>query len=142
MSQLASKLTNVACSLKHWGRTTFGSVRLELRELRKQLAVLQSDPLRVGPSAEERKVQDRLVELSYREEIMMRQRSRMDWLTEGDSNTKYFQRKASARRAKNTIMHLQKPDGMVTSELEEMVDMTNEFYGNLYKSEGCICWGT
>ena len=63
---------------------------------------------------EEKKVLDQIVEMPPREEIMMRQRSRMDWLSTGDNNTQYFQRKASARRAKNTISQLQKPDGTAT----------------------------
>lgn len=90
---------------------TFGSVRQELRNLRQQLAAYRADPLRV---------QDRIVELLYREEIMMRQRSRVQWLAEGDSNTKYFQKKASARRAKNTISQLQRQDGSTCSDPREM----------------------
>ena len=36
------------------------------------------------------KATDRLNELLYREEMMWLQRSRVDWLKEGDRNTRFF----------------------------------------------------
>ena len=72
VSDLANKLQSVATSISSWGRTTFGSVRQEQRSLRQKLAMLRADPLRLGPSEEERKVEERMVELAYREEIMAR----------------------------------------------------------------------
>ena len=39
-------------------------------------------------------------ELYHMEEIMMRQRSRIDWLSDGDRNTRLFQQCASMRRRK------------------------------------------
>ncbi|XP_073367999.1 uncharacterized protein [Aegilops tauschii subsp. strangulata] len=126
VAELASKLSSVGSSLKRWGRVTFGSVRQELRKLRHQLAELRADPHRVGPGEEEKKVQDQIMELSFREEIMMRQRSRINWLSVGDRNTQYFQRKASGRRAKNTISQLQKPDGTMAPDPGELAEMIND----------------
>ena len=100
VSDLAAKLSSVSVALAQWGRMSFGSVRQELRSLRHQLATLRAVPGRVGPSEEEKRVQDRMIEVSLAEEIMMRQRSRIKWLAEGDKNTGFFQKKASAHRAK------------------------------------------
>lgn len=88
--ELANKLHAVVASLSRWGRCTFGSVRHELRSLRRQLALLRADPLRIGPSSEEKNIEDCMVELAYREEVMARQHSQITWLSEGDSNTKFF----------------------------------------------------
>ena len=52
--ELSEKPTNVAASLKQWGRTTFGSVRGELRELCRKLVDLRAVPDRVGLGAEEK----------------------------------------------------------------------------------------
>ena len=49
---------------------------------------------------------------------MWRQRARMQWLAEGDNNTKFFHKKASARKAKNHILELQRADGSMTSDQE------------------------
>ena len=92
----------------------------------------------MGPSQEENRVEHRMVELAYREEIMARQRSRITWLSEGDSNTKFFQRKASARRAKNSITQLDRADGTTCTDPAELANMATDFYSNLYTSEGTI----
>lgn len=52
VSELAEKLGAIAGALSRWGWCTFGSVRLELRSLRQQLAVLRAAPLRTGPGEE------------------------------------------------------------------------------------------
>jgi hypothetical protein len=111
-------------------------VRKEIKRLKKDLEILRAAPLRVGPSYEEIKVVDRLVELHHREELMWRQRSRVQWLSEGDKNTYFFHQRASHRKNKNKIVRLTRPDGTVSDIPAEMKQMTRSFYDNLYRSEG------
>jgi hypothetical protein len=59
---------------------------------------LRNLPGRVGPSHVEIKINDRLIELFNREEIMWRQRSRIEWFSGGDKNTKFFHQRASVQR--------------------------------------------
>ena len=77
VSDFSEKLANLATELQKWGCYTFGSVRSDLRRLRKRLEDLQAIPMRVGPSTEEKEVKARMVELCYWEEIMWRQRARV-----------------------------------------------------------------
>ena len=90
----------------------------------------------VGPSLLEINVNDKLVELYHREEIMWRQRSRVQWLSEGDKNSKYFHQRASMRRRKNIVRTLTRQDGQATDDRVEMQNMVDDFYKNLYTSEG------
>ena len=70
----SDKLRDLAKALADWGRNNFGQVRSELRTLKRRLEELRSEPNRQGPSYEELKVQNRIVEINYREEVMWRQR--------------------------------------------------------------------
>jgi hypothetical protein len=90
---VCKKLLSLSDGLGKWGRDTFGSVRKEIKQLKADLEVIRSLPKRVGPSHAEIKTSERLVELFHREEIMCRQRSRIEWLSAGDKNTKLFIRR-------------------------------------------------
>ena len=87
---LHDKLKKVASNLGKWNRDTFGSVRKEIKKLTAELERLRSEPGRTGPSHLEIKLNDKLVELYHREELMWRQRSRIEWLASGEKNTRFF----------------------------------------------------
>ncbi|XP_073360389.1 uncharacterized protein [Aegilops tauschii subsp. strangulata] len=134
--ELHAKLKDLGEHLQTWDRYTFGSVKKEIKQLVRQLEILKNVPGRRGPSHLEIKVTDRLVEPYKREEILQRQRSRVDWLTHEDKNTKYFQQRASMRRRKNKITSLARSDGQLTDDAAELEAMKTQFYTNLYTSEG------
>ncbi|XP_071676896.1 uncharacterized protein [Lolium perenne] len=136
VADLKSKLQSVSHNLSTWGRETFGSVRLQIRTLQRDLAILRSQPGRVGPSMEEKETVAKLEEVLQREEIMWRQRSRIQWLAEGDKNTRFFHLRASQRKKKNRIAALARADGTPTSNEKEMGALANGFYKQLYTSEG------
>jgi hypothetical protein len=138
VEDLHVKLKTTASAILGWSTRSFGAVRTELRELRKRLTELRSEPARVGPSFEEIKLEQHMIELSFREEIMWRQRARVQWLAEGDKNTKFFHQKASNRKKKNRITRLVKEDGTVYDSMPELERHTVEFFNNLYTSEGTI----
>ena len=71
-----------------------------------ELDRLRGDPTRTAPTRIELKINENLVELYHREEILWRQRSRIEWLTSGDKNTRFFHLRASIRRKKNMIKAL------------------------------------
>jgi hypothetical protein len=111
-------------------------VRRELKELKLELAELRAAPDRVGPSHREIKIVDRIVELQHREETMWRQRSRIQWLSEGDKNTRFFHMRANGRKKKNRVSRLKRPDGSYTEDQHELGQMARNFYSNLYTTEG------
>jgi hypothetical protein len=136
VKSVQGKLKGLAGDLKQWGTGTFGNVRKEIRELKKDLEQLRNLPQRVGPSHAEIKINDCLVELYHREVIMWRQRSCIEWLSQGDKNSKFFHQWASMRKRKNLIKALTMQDGTTTENKDELKEMTCDFYKNLYTSEG------
>jgi hypothetical protein len=129
-------LHSVANSLGQWSKDTFGSVQQKIRSLEKHLKYLRLAPWR-GTDDEARTVERELCELFEREEIMARQRSRIEWLKEGDRNTSFFHARASARRRANKINALARPDGSRCTDMAEIKGLVGEFYTNLFSSEQC-----
>ena len=107
-SAVNEKLRSLSSDLANWDRTQFRNVRREIQDLKKELQEMRDSPNRIGPVHAEIKVVDRLTELYHREEILWRQRARLDWLIHGDKNTYFFHLCASRRRRKNQIKSLQK----------------------------------
>lgn len=82
------------------------------------------------------KINEQLIELYHSEEIMWQQRARIEWLSAGDKNTKFFHLRASLRRKKNMIKALQNSLGVEISDPDQLKVLANNFYQTLYLSEG------
>jgi hypothetical protein len=131
LGAIASTLKGVMCSLQEWSRENFGSVRRKLKELRDQLALLQSQ----SDDASRKKAKetvDVMNEMLYREEMMWLQRSRVSWLKEGDRNTKYFHQKAVWRSRKNRIRRLKANNGQWCDDPKQMAAMAQDFFKSMY----------
>jgi hypothetical protein len=71
-------------------------------------------------------------ELLYKEEMLWMQRSRIDWLREGDRNTKFFHQKAVWRARKNKIAKLRDENGVIQDVPSEMERMACSYFKSLY----------
>ncbi|GKB93241.1 reverse transcriptase [Tanacetum coccineum] len=96
--------------LTEWNVTTFGHVQRIIRAKVKRLEKLQKQP-RYDSHREQQDLQNEIKELYAREEIMWRQRSRIQWLKEGDKNTQFFHARATSRRKRNNLLKLRTEDG-------------------------------
>lgn len=68
-----------------------------------QLEKAWQKPSQVVDRKETRKLETQVNNMLIEEEMYWKQRSKTDWLREGDKNTKFFHSKASARKRKNKI---------------------------------------
>jgi hypothetical protein len=66
---------------------------------------------------------------------MARQRSRVEWLREGDRNTSFFHARASARKRTNKISMLTRDDGSKCESQAEIKGLVHSFYENLFSSD-------
>ncbi|XP_071683392.1 uncharacterized protein [Lolium perenne] len=120
--------------LQTWSKRTVGSVNNRIEKLRKKLKKLN---LRNFDNEQEtrRNIEKELDKLLEQEEVYWKQRSRINWLKEGDRNTKFFHRKATWRSKKNKIEKLQQDNGSVIVDKEQMKEMTNQFFKDLYTAD-------
>jgi hypothetical protein len=71
-------------------------------------------------------------EVLYREEMLWLQRSRIEWLKEGDRNTKFFHHRAVWRARKNKIAKLKDENSIVQTVPTEMQRMAVSYFKSLY----------
>jgi len=110
----------------------------EIERLRSVLDQLEGDDA-LGNRAEILQVKMNLDELLYREEMMWLQRTRINWLKEGDRNTRYFHRKAKWRAKKNRIRKLKREDESWCTNQIEMQGMASQYFSSLFTKDPSLC---
>jgi hypothetical protein len=126
---IRKSLDGIMSVLQAWSKKKFGNLLHELEKCRKELAVLmQSNEDRDAI----RRVSDHMNELLYCEEMLWLQRSRINWLKEGDRNTKYFHHKAVWRARKNKIKRLKNAEGVWQEAPSDMERMATSYFQELF----------
>ncbi|CAN6558737.1 unnamed protein product [Malus baccata var. baccata] len=120
-------------------RNKFNRRGLEIEELVQQLDSLQHH---WEDNAEEiHVVSNRIDQLREQEELYWMQRSRVNWLREGDANTVFFHHTTLQRRRVNSIVKLNDVDGSWVDDSRRVSVLVEEHFKSLYTSVGCRDWG-
>ncbi|PKA56136.1 integrator complex subunit 11 [Apostasia shenzhenica] len=80
-------------------------------------------------------LQSQLNEVLEREEILWKQRARVDWLKHGDRNTAYFHSTANSRRKTNFIPFLKDDNGKTFNDNLGMQELIVDYFEKLFSSE-------
>ncbi|XP_057996610.1 uncharacterized protein LOC131175927 [Hevea brasiliensis] len=110
MFSVAQKLKLYRASLCHWNRDQFQGKHREIQQLKIKLEEIYENPQIEENCQNEQFILNRLKDLWNREESYWKQRSRIQWLIEGDRNTRFFHVSTIQRRHRNSIVKLQKVD--------------------------------
>jgi hypothetical protein len=89
LGALSSSLAKVTADLQQWSTATFDNITKRIKELKMEMEKLEGE----GPIQNRDKIHEvkwELDEILYREEMMWLQRSRIDWLREGDRTLNIF----------------------------------------------------
>ena len=105
-----------------------------LEKLKNQLRELKQRRVQYVNGEEIRKVEKQIQNILMDEEIYWKQRSRADWLKEGDKNTKFFHGKTTARRKKNRIWGIEDNFGRWIEKPNEVEHEFCNYFTNLFTS--------
>lgn len=97
--------------LKGWNRASFGSVKQNLHRAQENLEKLQTIDLLGLHREDHTEAHSEVHKWLKNEEKMWKQRLLINWLLEGDKNTRFFHNKASQRRKTNSINWLKNSNG-------------------------------
>ncbi|XP_038974547.1 uncharacterized protein LOC120105876 [Phoenix dactylifera] len=112
MQRVSRKLELTKRRLRRWNREVVGDIFRKLEGVEAAIADLQSREDQVGVLSEADMVSLRGLLAAHhsilrQHEIFWRQKSRIQWVREGDRNTSFFHRSTVIRRQRNMIRSLQ-----------------------------------
>lgn len=128
---LLPKLLSVSSFMARWGRTFFHKFRDKVKKQKVVLCSLvdRNDEEGIKCYFEERK---KLEELLLHEELYWKQRAKAFWLTEGDTNSKFFHAAASKRKKLNHITHLVTGENEIVDNHDEMGRVVLEYFRGIF----------
>lgn len=105
--RVMKKVSFVKDSLKDWNKNQAGNLFEKTRKFEEEISCLQkleeSGLLSVGGDEKLSLLTCEFHNLLRQQKIFWQKNSRMNWLEEGDANTRFFHRATICRRARNLI---------------------------------------
>eukprot|EP00253_Pinus_taeda_P035588 PITA_35588 len=134
MARFRKKLKCLKEEIKRWNKSTFGNIFKEKELLNKEMKTIQqkitSEGRTVELSQKEQDTEQKILERDRQEEILWRQKSRVQWLQEGERNTKFFHKTTVQRHMSNQISYVMDEKG---NRIETHEGIEKEFY-NYFKT--------
>ncbi|XP_051218974.1 uncharacterized protein [Lolium perenne] len=133
-ANVLAKLAHMHASLHAWDKEILQKPKRRLKNAQRKL-----ERALTGPLSEENetiaKEQSALIELLLeQDEVHWMQRSRANWLQQGDRNTAFFHQFATARRKKNMIKKL-KHNNIWVEGNADLKPIVKDYFSNLFSSE-------
>ncbi|XP_077252330.1 uncharacterized protein LOC143891672 [Tasmannia lanceolata] len=114
MYRLVYKLKEVKRQLVSWNKGIFGRIDVMLPIARRKLEDIQNqlaqNPADQRINKAEIEARDEFRVIARREGMLFKQKSRIEWLCQGDSNTKFFHAAVRTRNHLNHIMAMERED--------------------------------
>ena len=139
MYTFSKRLQHVKYRLKRWNKQCFGYLHVQKNAAQTKLDNITRQIRDVGLSFERSEAEvlalKELEEWEFREEIFWKQKSRIDWLQEGDRNTAFFHNSVKARRHGNSLSSLVLPDGTQIFSREAISREAVQYFSDLFSRE-------
>ncbi|OMO99000.1 reverse transcriptase [Corchorus capsularis] len=136
--ELLARIGHLRDSLRGVYAKKFSVVKERIDEITQALKVVAETDRWGNMRKKEADLREELNRLLEEEETYWMQRSRVNWLSDGDRNTSFFHAQASKRRKKNSIEGLEGDDGQWTNDLADIQEITSNYFKKLFDSSGFL----
>ncbi|XP_028785100.1 uncharacterized protein LOC114741006 [Neltuma alba] len=136
---LVENIEHFTLAVQDWNHNTFGIIGRNKRTLHRRIngvqKALERNPFNSYLLEIERALLDDYENVCMQEEILWLQKSRSQWICDGDRNTHYYHTKALIRRRQNRISMLKDNDGRWVSDQHQLKSMATNYFKQLYTLE-------
>jgi hypothetical protein len=144
-SVFPERISNMTDEFVKWKRDVFGSINKRKADLMARINGIQRkqhvDRNNKFLERLERNLQQELMLVLKQEEAVWFQKSRSQWIKDGDRNTRYYHVKTINRRRRNRIIMLKNDQNDWVEDDANLKEMVNNYYKNLFaRSESNIQW--
>ncbi|XP_058180015.1 uncharacterized protein LOC131298548 [Rhododendron vialii] len=136
MYGLVQRLKCCKNALLGWSKRTFGKDKLRLKVLQEKLKGIQTEPYSQARFEQEKEYVKEVEILLLREEMMLHQRSRINWLSYGDRNSAFFHASINQRRQRNQMVKLRTSRGEWIESEEGINGIIKDFFSGLFSHSG------
>ena len=131
MYKVTKRITSCKVRLLKWHNSKIGNAKKKIVEVKEELE-RKKEQLRETAKGEIANLKKRLAKAYQEEEMSWSQKARLQWLREGDKNSKYFHAVVNGRRRANRMNQLQKGDGSWTKSEQEIGQEIAKYYRQLF----------
>ncbi|KAA3477524.1 reverse transcriptase [Gossypium australe] len=128
------KVEDIRKNLSTWQFQRYKRIKFKTNDLEKKVSNLMDSPNSECSSRLLKVARGNLGHLYEVEEKYWVQKARIQWLREGDRNTRYFYIRATSRRKKNSIDKLKDMDGRWHDDKSEICSIAWNYFNDLFKS--------
>ena len=132
------KVSNYQTHLSEWNKKVFGNVQRTLEKKRRELEQAEHVAAWGGGCGRLKELNAEIRRLTDMEDCMWNKRAKVDWLHDGDKNTKYFHCRSTERNKRNYISGLENELGFWVEEESQIGGMLVQYFSNLFTSSNPI----
>ncbi|KAG2693813.1 hypothetical protein I3760_08G113300 [Carya illinoinensis] len=131
---LYNKIKTTKEALKLWNKVHFGRIQENIKQLESEITHLQSSQPNSRSLQKENQLNIQLQDQLRHKETLWHQKSRINWLTTSDLNTKFYHLSTTIRRRSNGIDSIKIGPGNWTMNQDEIELIFVEHFRSIYTS--------
>ncbi|XP_012853795.1 PREDICTED: uncharacterized protein LOC105973319 [Erythranthe guttata] len=120
--------------LTRWNKNVLGNPKKRIMNIQQRLKVLQAGVMSARSNEEKSRLHNELEHLYGDLDTYWKQRSRIQWVQEGDRNTSFFHAKASTRKRANHIGGIEDNFGEWKTKPSDIEKVITEYFGKIFHS--------